>query len=518
MVIKEIYIENFGILHNYRYSVKEGLNQIYGSNGTGKSTLAVFVKAMFFGMPQVRNTKSVEAAERRKYKPWQGGGFGGYIDFEIKEKKYHLERTFGDREKEDTFKLLDAVTGMVSSDYSVNIGAEIFGIDREAFAATAWISGRNMHVEVNDSMHARFGNTLELERECANFEKGIARITQAVREYSRNGQRGRLYELKEMLAESNKEIYELRERTELLKSDLNRISETENTGRQKTELRELEEQLESAAESYKKRESKLNAAVKLVLCLVILLFAAYVAVFTFIRSSAAAVGIAGVIIIFFITEVIFWNNLRRLRNLIKETEAELRVNKDKQRLIDEYQKLTQLKESMNLQQKNDELENLRLKLYEADRNKSRLERELAAAEHNYEVLTKTKEYLIMAKESYVSSYMDTILVGLKKYLSLFDDKLSESVKLDTKMQIFMQAGALTREIAYFSSGIKDIIWLCERFAMIDALYKEELPLIILDDPFINLDDDMCQRAKNLLNKIAKDKQIIYMTCKNERRL
>ena len=58
--------------------------------------------------------------------------------------------------------------------------------------------------------------------------------------------------------------------------------------------------------------------------------------------------------------------------------------------------------------------------------------------------------------------------------------------------------------------------LCMRLALIDALFKQEEPFIILDDPFVNLDDNHTAYALETLNKIAQNKQIVYMVCNSSR--
>ena len=45
---------------------------------------------MFYGL-EVRKT---EKTDRKMYTPWQGGTYGGNIEFEINNKKYRIERTF----------------------------------------------------------------------------------------------------------------------------------------------------------------------------------------------------------------------------------------------------------------------------------------------------------------------------------------------------------------------------------------------------------------------------------------
>lgn len=44
-----MHIENFGVLSGFDYEFPEGLAVICRENGFGKSTLAAFLKAMFYG-------------------------------------------------------------------------------------------------------------------------------------------------------------------------------------------------------------------------------------------------------------------------------------------------------------------------------------------------------------------------------------------------------------------------------------------------------------------------------------
>ena len=51
MKIIKLHIENFGKLHNFDLTLKDGLNQIKNNNGWGKTTLSIFIKSMFYGLP-----------------------------------------------------------------------------------------------------------------------------------------------------------------------------------------------------------------------------------------------------------------------------------------------------------------------------------------------------------------------------------------------------------------------------------------------------------------------------------
>ena len=60
MKLLRCHVENFGILSDFDLTFTEGLNVLCRENGFGKSTLAAFLKAMFYGLPKTR----AKASER----------------------------------------------------------------------------------------------------------------------------------------------------------------------------------------------------------------------------------------------------------------------------------------------------------------------------------------------------------------------------------------------------------------------------------------------------------------------
>ena len=54
------------------------------------------------------------------------------------------------------------------------------------------------------------------------------------------------------------------------------------------------------------------------------------------------------------------------------------------------------------------------------------------------------------------------------------------------------------------------------FYLIDALFTKEKPFLILDDPFVNLDDEHTGRALKLLEEITRQYQVIYLVCNSGR--
>jgi len=55
-----------------------------------------------------------------------------------------------------------------------------------------------------------------------------------------------------------------------------------------------------------------------------------------------------------------------------------------------------------------------------------------------------------------------------------------------------------------------------RLALVDAMYQEEKPFLILDDPFVNLDQEKVAAGNELLKEVAEEYQVIYFTCHDSR--
>lgn len=169
MRILRCHIENFGKLKDLAIDFTDNLHIIHENNGWGKSTLAAFIKVMFYGFTN-EGKRSEAENERKKYKPWQGGVYGGEITFEVNQKTYRFTRTFGTKEKEDTFTLYDTKTNLSSEDYSSDIGEELFKIDRESFSRTIFIAQSDIVTNATDSINAKIGNLVENTDDINNYD------------------------------------------------------------------------------------------------------------------------------------------------------------------------------------------------------------------------------------------------------------------------------------------------------------------------------------------------------------
>ena len=56
------------------------------------------------------------------------------------------------------------------------------------------------------------------------------------------------------------------------------------------------------------------------------------------------------------------------------------------------------------------------------------------------------------------------------------------------MTIRYREQGMYRDSQTLSSGLADILGVCVRVAIVDSMYQDEKPMLIMDDPFVNLDD------------------------------
>lgn len=175
MKLVSLYIENFGGLSQYSLDFEDGLTVIEEVNGFGKTTLAEFIRAMFYGFP--RKAKTLDKSRRQKYTPWNGGKFGGNLVFEVSGSRYRVERSFGATPKGDSFTLIDLATGRKSSRYSEELGLELFQLDADSFERSTYLPQiSDGSVLTTDSIRSKLSNLVEDTNDVGNFEKAMAAL------------------------------------------------------------------------------------------------------------------------------------------------------------------------------------------------------------------------------------------------------------------------------------------------------------------------------------------------------
>ena len=272
MIIESCYIAQFGKWKEKSFSFSDSLNSFLWENGEGKTTLMHFFHIMFYGLSGERK-QEISENDRKHYMPFHGGSFGGNIHFQENGKKYILERSFGLRKAEDSFRLLTE-QGKESHDFSENIGEEIFSLDSEAFQRVCMISHEDLSFHFNSAVHAKLGNVSGDEEDMKKFQKVQDTLKDAINALSPNRRTGAIFKkrleeesltagllgkkkeeenvlgLEEEVLRLKEEERQIEERErELEKAVRDGILEKEALGK-KVEYRKLLEELEKARARY----------------------------------------------------------------------------------------------------------------------------------------------------------------------------------------------------------------------------------------------------------------------------
>lgn len=633
MKLLSCHIENFGKLSNFNYNFNSKLNVINEENGFGKTTFADFIKAMFYGLETKKNTKVL--IDRKKYEPWQGGSFGGSIEFETNNRKYKVERFFGKKEAEDSIKIFDLSTNLETNDFTCNVGEEIFKLNKEAFERSTFISGQQIETSMNDSINAKLGNILENENDINTSDDAIKVLDEAIKNYKKTGDRGeinqkKLYRinLEKKLEQSKidenslnlrKEKYEsinrnLNEKKKLEESYRQELSEIINEETKKSkvdqynllklnaentynkisefnlkittdnEIKDEQEINENKIKNLKEKmiliekNIKKQKAINAIFCIT-LIFIILIGIVVFLKNNVVfgvIVLVLGLINLGIIAknvinlknnkksnlnkrqeisniehmnemlfvlqnkkdnenkeelsklQIEYETNLKYIENYEKENNidelltyiddkkekrSKEEIEKDIRNLINEINLLTDEKNYTRNQI--EILENNLDSKFDIENELDELNENIAIMEEKFEILEKTKDYLIKAKEIFSSKYLNNMQKYFINNLNLISGK-NMNANIDVNLNVKINELGSNKDLKYFSTGYKDLIYICMRLSLIQALFKEEKPFIILDDPFANLDENKIENAMKLLKRMSEDYQIIYFICHSSR--
>ena len=152
------------------------------------------------------------------------------------------------------------------------------------------------------------------------------------------------------------------------------------------------------------------------------------------------------------------------------------------------------------------------RIEEVEASLASTEESLLEARENSATVARTLKFLEEAKVGLSTRYLDGMQKSLGKYLSALRPDAEDAV-MDASFEVSLRAGGKTRDTEYFSRGWRDVIQFCTRLSLMDALYDGgEKPCLVLDDPFVNLDDTRLRAARELIERISSEYQIVYMVC------
>ncbi len=181
------------------------------------------------------------------------------------------------------------------------------------------------------------------------------------------------------------------------------------------------------------------------------------------------------------------------------------------------QQLTETREQVHnrISSYDQTLEDLQREYDEWEENSARL-RELRAIQDmekkKYEYVNLARKKLELAKEAMTAKYAEPLFLSFRQYYQMISGCQTEDFHMDANAAITVDEYGRQRGTNTLSVGRRDLIGICLRVALVDAMYQEEKPPLILDDPFTNLDDGKVRAGLDFIEELAKKYQIIYFTC------
>lgn len=164
MKLLKCHIVGFGNWKNKTIDFQDGLTSVCEKNGFGKSSLASFIRAMFFGLERVTKANN----ERKRALPFDGSPCGGSLDFEWQGNQYSIERSFiGKTPKDDT--LICYKNGIETKELGEIPGNVVFGLDLDSFNRTIFISPTDLEISSSETLNAKMSHFVEGSSDGCDF-------------------------------------------------------------------------------------------------------------------------------------------------------------------------------------------------------------------------------------------------------------------------------------------------------------------------------------------------------------
>lgn len=204
MIIEHIHIERFGNLCERDIDLAPGVNIIEGNNESGKSTLAGFIKFMFYGLEGRKSGGAL--SERERFINWESKSCAGTLSFLSNGKHYRIERRLLSDERgelqgkaafRESLKVTDSDTlSEIMKNSKSEPGEYFFGVDSKIFESTAFIRQSSNKAGFDDKLSESIENILFSADENTDIQKALRKLDASrVALLHKNGKGGYIYEL-----------------------------------------------------------------------------------------------------------------------------------------------------------------------------------------------------------------------------------------------------------------------------------------------------------------------------------
>ncbi len=188
MYFKKAVIKGFGRFFNLEIEFARGINLIFGDNESGKTTLHWFIRGILYGMEGGRVKKDGLLPPSRRYEPWNGNAYGGYLEYVLDSGEFfRVERDFKSGVTtvyDDAFNDITHRFGL-DRGKSVMVGEKHLGIDDVGFTRTVFVGQLNTNpgVKGGAGIMEKLSNASLAFDEEVSLNRACEALNDAVREH-----------------------------------------------------------------------------------------------------------------------------------------------------------------------------------------------------------------------------------------------------------------------------------------------------------------------------------------------
>ncbi len=279
IIITKLEITSFGCLKNTVFTPTEGLNKITAPNESGKSTMAAFIKFIFYGFGSSK--KDIMDSDKKMYLPWDSPMAAGAAEITADGIPYRIERKYAPHQKEHV-SIIDISSGKPV--YTGLCPGEVFfGTNLETAEKTFIFDQYSALTARDGELFDSIRNMIFQGDESGNSDKAIKRLKDAKKELKNSrgggivptlerefemykGEYDKSMEKLSTLKEINTNISQLEKNIERNDASIKKfLSEKENIEKYNAflklkELEELEKETNNAEVAYKIAVSSLEGA------------------------------------------------------------------------------------------------------------------------------------------------------------------------------------------------------------------------------------------------------------------
>ena len=151
---------------------------------------------------------------------------------------------------------------------------------------------------------------------------------------------------------------------------------------------------------------------------------------------------------------------------------------------------------------------------EVTAERDRIADKLKDAERALKLIQMTQQLLREACENMQSKYLGATKAGFTKYEAMLGE--GGEFAIDTELRLTKTERGSGKSEECYSRGTRELYSLALKLSLADALFEGEFPFLIMDDPFLSMDDKRVEAGMALLRRLSESRQIIYFTCSSSR--